>query len=480
MTVEKATERYTSRMAELDDAIVCEAARWGKSKNRSTWLNACKTSTTFITNRLSNMTTQYRNAGWYPTIKPPYVVNKDNDRYFDGGEVPYQEKVYLLNNEADGTLYYTIDGTDPADSGIEYTAAFTIPDSGATVRARLFKDNEWSALEEVALEMDIPNDQRYGIRIAEILNAAAIDPDEEFIVLTNVLDRTVDLNGLSIWSEKSTNPLVMIAEFTSSTNLPAGGTIRLTYADWLNGSDGKKLKLKNGAIYVELRDVNGKRIQRTRVDSEGWFQSVPGDKTTAACNKTGRWFIALEFLGDTDGGEVTLETQWTPSPEPEPEPEPDIPLPEDTTAKDEVLSVITNNAAVEEWYVGISTNSAGGGTSISNFTGNAAAVELCYLLNNEVLDANVTTNAAVELKIPSISFDPTTGNVIIDGELFIHNTEVSRTVNGKVRLYYANSLEALEASENYIELNPPTFPLNDKDAGTTEDIPARFYRLKIE
>ncbi|MBQ3672392.1 MAG: chitobiase/beta-hexosaminidase C-terminal domain-containing protein, partial [Kiritimatiellae bacterium] len=35
MTVENATARYTSRMAEIDDAIVCEAARWGKSKNRS-------------------------------------------------------------------------------------------------------------------------------------------------------------------------------------------------------------------------------------------------------------------------------------------------------------------------------------------------------------------------------------------------------------------------------------------------------------
>ena len=142
--------------------------------------------------------------------------------------------------------------------------------------------------------------------------------------------------------------------------------------------------------------------------------------------------------------------------------------------------MITNNAAVEEWYVGISTNSAGGGASISNFAGNAAAVELCYLLNNEVLDANVTTNAAVELKIPSISFDPTTGNVIIDGELLIHNTEVSRTVNGNVRLYYANSLEALETSTDYLQISPPSFPVEDKDAGTTENIPARFYRLKIE
>ncbi len=486
MTVENATARYTSRMAEIDDAIVCEAARWGKGKTRSTnWLNACKTSTTFITNRLANMKSQYQTAGWYPTVAAPFVVNATGDRYFDGGEVPYQEKVYLLNNEADGTLYYTIDGTDPADSGIEYTAPFSIPDSGAMVRARLFKDDEWSALEEVALEMDIPNDQRYGIRIAEILNAAVNDPADEFITLTNKLDRAVDLNGLSIWSEKTSQELVKLTEITNETVLAAGGTIKLTRAEyWPDPTE--TLKLKNGAINVDLRDYNGKRIQHTVVDSGTWFKTDEKDekgKWIYACNKTGRWFIALEFLGDAEeggaqGGEVVLDSQWMPSPVAEPEPE--IPLPEDATAKDEVLSVITNNAAVEEWYVGISTNSVDGYISITNFTGNAEAVELCYLLNNNVLDASVTTNAAVELKIPSISFDPTTGNVIIDGELLIHNTEVSRTVNGNVRLYYANSLEALETSTDYLQISPPSFPVEDKDAGTTENIPARFYRLKIE
>lgn len=317
MTVENATARYTSRMAEIDDAIVCEAARWGKSKNRSNWLNACKTSTTFITNRLGYMKTQYQTAGWYPTVAAPFVTDADGVRYLDGGEVPYQGKVSLQNNDAqgDGTLYYTIDGTDPADSGIEYTAPFSIPDTGATVRARLFKDNEWSPLEEVALEADVPNDQRYGVRIAAIRNAAAVDPDEEFIVLTNVLDRAVSLEGLSIWSEKAGNALVKLAELGEGVELPAGGTIRLTQPDhWIEG-----LKLKNGEIYVELRDFNGKRIQNARVDSGTWFPTDEKDekgKTICACNKTGRWFVALAFLGDTDGGEVTDVSQWAPSPPP--------------------------------------------------------------------------------------------------------------------------------------------------------------------
>ena len=476
MTVENATARYTSRMAEIDDAIVCEAARWGKSKTRSTWLNACKTSVQFITNRLDNMKTQYQNAGWYPTVVAPFVVNATGVRYFDGGEVPYQQKVYLQNNDAqgDGTLYYTIDGTDPADSGIEYTAAFTIPDSGATVRARLFKDNEWSALEEVALEMDIPNDQRYGIRIAEILNAAVNDPADEFITLTNKLDRAVSLEGLSVWSEKTDQPLVKLAEIGEGVELAAGGTITLTQpANWIGD-----LKLKNGAINVDLRDYNGKRIQHTVVDSGTWFPTGEFNdkgKEIHACDKTGRWFIALEFLGDTDGGDVTLETQWMASPE-----APSIPLPEDATAKAEVLEAIDDIPAIETWLVDISTNSAGGATSIADFTGSKEAVELCYLLNNEVLDANVTTNAAVELKIPSISFDPTTGNVIIDGELLIHGNEASRTVNGNVRLYYADSLEALETTTDFIPINPPSFPVEGEVDDTVENIPARFYRLKIE
>ena len=488
MTTEKNIERFAKRMAEIDDAIVCEAARWGKGPDgtgggfsRSTWLTACRNCTNgFLAVRMPYMLSQYRARGWYPSLDTPRVVNGNGEIYAEGGEVPYREKVYLTA-DAEGTTYYTLDGSDPMDAGatVYDGNGFSIPDEGATIRARTLKADEWSALEEVTLESDVPNDQRYGIRIAAVLNAAVNDPADEFIVLTNILNRAVSLEGLSIWSEKNdpTKPLTKLTEIGAGVELAAGGTIKLTRAEYWPDPD-EKIKLKNGDIFVDLRDFNGKRIQHTEVNSESWFWTGEYDekgKKVCLCNKTGRWFIATEFLGDTDGGEVTLETQWMASPE-----APAIPLPEDATAKAEVLSVITNNAAVEEWYVGISTNSAGGGTSISNFTGNAAAVELCYLLNNEVLDANVTTNAAVELKIPSISFDPTTGNVIIDGELLIHNTEVSRTVNGNVRLYYANSLEALETSTDYLQISPPSFPVEDKDAGTTENIPARFYRLKIE
>ena len=469
MTVEKATARYTSRMAEIDDAIVCEAARWGQSKNRSTWLSACSRSVQFITNRLSNMKTQYQTAGWYPTVATPFVTDADGVRYLDGGEVPYQGKVSLQNNDAqgDGTLYYTIDGTDPADSGIEYTAPFSIPDAGATVRARLFKDNEWSPLEEVALEMDIPNDQRYGIRVAAILNAAVNDPADEFIVLTNVLDRAVDLEGLSVWSEKTDQPLVKLAEIGEGVELAAGGTITLTQpANWIGD-----LKLKNGAINVDLRDYNGKRIQHTVVDSGTWFPTGEFNdkgKEIHACDKTGRWFVALAFLGDTDGGEVTLETQWMVNPL-----APAIPLPEDATAQAAVLDLMEYDNRIEPWFVEIGATEAGY-TAITNFTGSTNALVTCYLVN--ILPES---NPEVELTMPSITFDEN-GQPVVEGELLNHGTEIETTVRGQARLYYADSLEDLATTTDYIQISPPAFPVTATNGVSGAQIPAaRFYRLKI-
>lgn len=473
MTVEKAAERYVSRMNELTDAIVCEQARWAQNgQTRDTWLDACKTSTTFITNRVGNMKSQYQTQGWYPSIEPPTVVNATGDRYFDGGEVPYHEKVYLASTVADGTIYYTTNGVDdPMDAGVAYTGAFDIPDTGFTVRARVLKAGEWSALEEVALEADVPNDQRYGVRIAAILNAAVDDPADEFIVLTNILDRAVSLEGLSIWSEKAGKALTKLTAITNAIELAAGGTITLTRAEyWPDPTE--TIKLKNGEIYVELRDFNGKRIQNAHVDSEKWFPTDPTNPKSGACNKTGRWFIALEFLGDTEDGEVTLVTQWTVSPEPGP----DIPLPEDPTAKDEVLAAIADNPALEDWLVEISTNSAAGYNAITNFTGDKAGIELCYLV-----DILPDSNPEVALTMPSITFDEN-GMPVVEGELLSHGAPIETTVRGLAKLYYAESLGDLATNATgFILLSPPTFPVTATNDVSGGQIPAaRFYRLKIE
>ncbi len=152
---------------------------------------------------------------------------------------------------------------------------------------------------------------------------------------------------------------------------------------------------------------------------------------------------------------------------------PSIPLPEDATAKDEVLDAIADNSDIEDWLVEIGATEEGY-HAITNFTGTKAAIELCHLVN--ILP---DSNPEVELTMPSIAFDEN-GNPVVEGELLNHGTEVQTTVRGQARLYYADTLEGLETSTDYVLLSPPTFPVTKTNDVSGAQIPnARFYRLKI-
>ncbi|MBQ7721382.1 MAG: chitobiase/beta-hexosaminidase C-terminal domain-containing protein [Kiritimatiellae bacterium] len=166
LTVEKATERFRRRMDEIDDAIVCESARWGGGRdgNRNftrdkTWLPACTGCFNFITNRTQHLTTHYRKRGWYPSVEPPVPTGPDGERLLDGATVPGGGPV-TLSAAGPGRVLYTLDGSDPRSPGgaVSATAAeppsdgIRLPKGLTTLRARLLSDKgEWSALEEVVL-----------------------------------------------------------------------------------------------------------------------------------------------------------------------------------------------------------------------------------------------------------------------------------------------------------------------------------------
>ena len=132
LTVPEATKRFQSRMAEIDDVIVCESARWATAgQTRQTWLSACGDCFTFITNRMPNMLSQYRKRGWYPSIDAGVVLNGAGATVVDGMVVATTDKIYLSGA---GTVYYTLDGSDPrieggavADGAVQYSGASPAP-----------------------------------------------------------------------------------------------------------------------------------------------------------------------------------------------------------------------------------------------------------------------------------------------------------------------------------------------------------------
>jgi hypothetical protein len=118
LTKDKATQRYLDRASEIYGAIVGESARWGDAASR--WTTYTREDWEAEVDRLVNeyfavrtdiVLRQLENHGWYPTVDPPiFQVGEQDQR---GGHVPTGTLLTLANPSSAGTVYYTLEGTDP-------------------------------------------------------------------------------------------------------------------------------------------------------------------------------------------------------------------------------------------------------------------------------------------------------------------------------------------------------------------------------
>ena len=108
MTPERNTARLNARMAEIQDSLIAECARWGY-RTPTDWESAAQTIRTgLFPNRTSNLFTMLKAQNYYPTIDPPTLSQH-------GGSVAKGTAVTL--NSGAGTIYYTADGSDPRLAG---------------------------------------------------------------------------------------------------------------------------------------------------------------------------------------------------------------------------------------------------------------------------------------------------------------------------------------------------------------------------
>lgn len=134
LTAPECEKRFCARMAEIDDAIVCESARWGGSgKTRATWLNNCNDCINFINRRTPYLIAAYRELGWYPSVDASTVIDGTGAPVGEGVTIAASDQLYLTV-PAGGTVYYTTDGTDPLSAdgapsaaAIEYSGASPAP-----------------------------------------------------------------------------------------------------------------------------------------------------------------------------------------------------------------------------------------------------------------------------------------------------------------------------------------------------------------
>jgi hypothetical protein len=134
---------------EIRSAMIAESARWGDSKNASGFLQSDYISAItgirngFLVNRGTVFISQLRSWGWYPTLLPTNWSTR-------GGVVAIDSTVTLTNPNGAGTIYYTLDGSDPRALGgtvavgaLTYSGPIPINVS-KTIRTRILNGTVWS------------------------------------------------------------------------------------------------------------------------------------------------------------------------------------------------------------------------------------------------------------------------------------------------------------------------------------------------
>lgn len=223
-TVAKAQARLDARTNEIFRALVPESARWGDAKKgsgapltRNNFLDAYNNvRNNYLPVRGGIVLTQLRADGLYPATAAPTFSKF-------GGLVPFGYNLVITNNQAAGTLYYTLDGSDPRVRGgainpaaIAYSAPIVL-NTARTVRARLKDGSSWSAIVEATF---YPIENFDGLSITEIMynppGDATLSGDEfEFVELKNTTANPLDLSGLSFSDGINFS-------FTNATKLAAG------------------------------------------------------------------------------------------------------------------------------------------------------------------------------------------------------------------------------------------------------------------
>lgn len=150
----------------------------------------------------------FRDAGYWPATEPPVFSQH-------GGE--FSAGFALTMTSGSGTIFYTIDDSDPRDFGgavggtaLTYGAPVFLPQAVVTVKARLRSPaGEWSALTEAEFKVGLVQPSPSNLVISEIhyhpgvptsseVAAGFSDPDDfEFIQLQNIGGQTLDLSELS-------------------------------------------------------------------------------------------------------------------------------------------------------------------------------------------------------------------------------------------------------------------------------------------
>ncbi|MBN2163790.1 MAG: lamin tail domain-containing protein [Pontiellaceae bacterium] len=272
LTRAESESRMDRRQAQIDRAIIANAARWGStSLDRDTWLTAAARARAFFAGR-ENAVIGYLNAdALLPSIDPPQISPA-------GGTVASGTEVTLSADE--GTIYYTTDGSDPraiggAVAGSAYTGPIIITAPTKIKSRALSASDEWSALcETVFLTDEVP------LAITELMYHAPSN-QLDFIEICNISDEPVNLYGYKLDSavdfkfKNGAVPVLAPGQFLVAIR-DIDGFCSAYYTNGVSIAGEYKGDFDNNGEKVELEFWNNDLITFRYSDARNWPQAADG------------------------------------------------------------------------------------------------------------------------------------------------------------------------------------------------------------
>ena len=194
--------RFLTRSNEVYGAIACESARWGDAKvspprtRNVDWVKEMnRIYGDYFNQRPGIVLGQLRTKGWFPNLTAP-SFNQFGGMVSNGFQ--------LTLSAPTGTIYYTLDGSDPrlrggaiSSAALLYTGPLTL-NRGVRIRTRALSGATWTALTEATffIIQDFA-----GLLLTEIMyhppGTTNLSSDEfEFIEMKNVASTNLELSGL--------------------------------------------------------------------------------------------------------------------------------------------------------------------------------------------------------------------------------------------------------------------------------------------
>ncbi|MEM7385466.1 MAG: chitobiase/beta-hexosaminidase C-terminal domain-containing protein, partial [Verrucomicrobiota bacterium] len=164
LTASVVARLYNQRAEEIRLSLVPETARWGSGQwdRDDDWQGELdRLNDTFFPQRTEVLIDQLEAKGWFRDGNVPGIVPQ-------GGVVAEGSTITLSKSIfAPGTIYYTLDGSDPrlvggaiSEKALAYSGPFSLS-ATALVRTRVLvdrgtpEDNEWSAIDEAMFWFDV-------------------------------------------------------------------------------------------------------------------------------------------------------------------------------------------------------------------------------------------------------------------------------------------------------------------------------------